>query len=246
MRKIQERGRLIAGVDQTTLLFGYRNPETGAIEGFDIDLLREVARAIFGDPSRIELKVATSPQRLPLVMSGDVDIVASAITVNCSRRQDVDFSSIYYLAHQKVLVMTGSGINGVPDLKGKTVCATIGSTSVDNIRKIAPDAVPYSVTTRADCLVALQEGWVQSITSDNTILDGFHAQDPNTQILPEALTDEPYGMAMQKGHPEFVRFVNGVLDRSRTNGTLESLNERWLQSTGEAAPPPTPRYQDGP
>src|SRR5438105_307817 len=116
MRAIQDRGRLIVGVDQTTLLFGYRDPVTGTIEGFDIDMLREVARAIFGNPDAIEFKAATSAQRIPLVKTGAVDIVASLVTMTCDRWQDVDFSSVYYLAHQKVLVRSGSGIAGVADL----------------------------------------------------------------------------------------------------------------------------------
>jgi polar amino acid transport system substrate-binding protein len=246
MRTIQDRGRLIAGVDQTTLLFGYRDPQTGAIQGFDIDILREVARAIFGTPDAIELKAATSAQRLPLVQSGAVDIVASLVTVNCARWRDVDFSSVYYLAHQKVLVTAGSGINNVADLGGKLVCATSGSTSIDNIRQIAASAAPYAVATRADCLVALQEGKVDAVSTDDTILEGLHAQDPTTDLLPQPLTDEPYGMAIQKGHPEFVRFVNAVLEQMRTSGTWKEIDQRWLGPTGATQSPPQARYRDEP
>src|SRR5262245_35067737 len=64
MRTIQERGRLVVGIDQTTVPFGYRNPETGNIEGFDADVLREIARAIFGNPDAIEFKAITFDQRL--------------------------------------------------------------------------------------------------------------------------------------------------------------------------------------
>jgi polar amino acid transport system substrate-binding protein len=244
MRTIQERGRLIAGVDQTTLLFGYRDPGTGAIQGFDIDMLREVARAIFGSPDAIEFKAVTSAQRIPLAKDGTVDIVASLVTMNCARWQDVAFSSVYYLAHQEVLVRSGSGITGVADLDGKKVCATTGSTSIDNIQKIAPKAMPFAVPTRADCLVALQAGRVDAISTDDTILDGLHAQDPTTELLPQQLTDEPYGMAMSQGHPELVRFVNAVLDQIRRNGRWAEIDRRWLEGVGATQAPPQPRYRD--
>ena len=146
--------------------------------------------------------------------------------MTCDRWQDVDFSSVYYLAHQKVLVRSGSGITGVTDLNGKRVCATFGSTSIVNIQTIAPKAGLYGVNTRADCLVALQEGKIDAISTDDTILEGLHAQDPTTEVLEQPLTDEPYGMATAKGHPEFVRFVNAVLERIRTNGTWTDIDRR--------------------
>lgn len=244
MRTIQDRGRLIVGVDQTTLLFGYRDPVTGTIQGFDVDMLREVARAIFGNPDAIEFKAATSAQRIPLVKSGAVDILASLVTMTCDRWQDVDFSSVYYLAHQKVLVRSGAGIAGVADLDGKRVCATFGSTSIVNIQKIAPRVILYGVSTRADCLVALQEGKVDAISTDDTILEGLHAQDPTTQVLTQPLTDEPYGMAIGKGHPEFIQFVNAVLDQIRRNGTWAEIDRRWLGALGATQPPPQARYRD--
>src|SRR5262245_36913569 len=134
MRTIQERGRLIAGVDQNTLLFSYVNPLTGGYQGFEIDLLREVARAIFGDPRAIEFKaLTTTDQRSSFVQDGSVDIVADAFTINCERLQRVSFSSVYYDAGQRILVAKNSSARGLDDLGGKRVCARAGTTSLDRI-----------------------------------------------------------------------------------------------------------------
>ena len=71
MRTIQERGRLVAGVDQNTLLFGYFDPLTGRLQGLEIDLLRDIAKAILGDPNAIEFKVlTTADQRTQDVQDG--------------------------------------------------------------------------------------------------------------------------------------------------------------------------------
>jgi polar amino acid transport system substrate-binding protein len=85
MAKIAERGRLIAGVDQNTFLFGFRNPATGELEGFDIDIAREIARAIFGDPNRILLRVVDASQRESMLQDGKVDVVVRTYSITCDR-----------------------------------------------------------------------------------------------------------------------------------------------------------------
>ena len=93
MDRIKKRGRLIAGVSSDTLLLGARNPVTGQIEGFDIDMLHAVSQAIFGDPNKVELKVITAAQRLPSLKDGTVDIVARNMTITCARWKEIAFSS---------------------------------------------------------------------------------------------------------------------------------------------------------
>ena len=225
MQHIFRSGHLVVGVDQNTLGFGYRNAN-GDLEGFDIDLAREVARAIFGNTNAIVFKSATSAQRIPAVVNGDVDIAASLLSINCDRWQQVDFTTQYYGGYQSVLVRNHSPIRSVADLNSRTVCATAGSTSIKNIKKVAPHAQIYPVALRPDCLVALQEGRVDAITADNTILAGFQVQDPESTPLPGALEAERYGMAINIAHPEFVSFVNAVLEELRSNGTWDRLLQK--------------------
>jgi polar amino acid transport system substrate-binding protein len=246
MRTIQARGRLIVGVDQNTLLLGYLNPFNGQIEGFDIDMLRQIAKAIFGDPNAIEFKAISSAQRIPVIQDQSVDIVADAMTINCERAKQVAFTTVYFHAGQRIMVPSNSPVRSTRDLTGRKVCATVGSTSIENIRKLAPRAIPYPVALRTDCLVALQEGKVDAISTDDAILYGFQAQDPYTKIVGPRFSDEPYGMAINKRHPEFVRFVNGVLAQMRSDGTWASIYEKWLgRITHAPAPaPPQPHYRD--
>jgi polar amino acid transport system substrate-binding protein len=250
MATIQQRGRLIVGVDQTTLLFGYLNPQDGQIEGFDIDMLRQVAKAIFGDDgqnenTRMQFVAITSAQRIPFVQSGQVDIVADTMTINCARDQQVDFSSVYYDAGQRVLVPDTSTIASSADLGGKKVCAAAGSTSIQNVLDTttthakAP-AQPVSVANWTDCLVALESGTVDAVSTDDTILAGLAAQDPLSKIVGPKFTDEPYGMAINMNHPDFVRFVNGVLAQMRSNGTWAAIWTRWLSQVYGPTPPPPP------
>jgi polar amino acid transport system substrate-binding protein len=244
MATIRSRGYLIAGVDQNTLLLSYLRPSNARIEGFEVDLLREIARAILGNPDKIELKALTTAQRLAAVQSGAVDIVADAVTITCDRRRQVAFSTVYYDAGQRVLVPRSSPARGLADLGGRRVCATTSSTSLQRIASDPAKPVPYAVAQRTDCLVALQEGRVDAISTDDAFLLGFKAQDPNTKIVGGRLADEPYGMAIARTHPEFVRFVNGVLERMRRDGAWKAIHRRWIGRLAPTPSPPSPRYRD--
>ena len=220
MAVIRTRGYLIAGVDQSTYHFGYLNPLDGQIEGFDIDMIRAVAKAIFGNADKVEFKAISDAQRIPDVVDGKVDIVAHTMTITCDRLQQVDFSSVYFEAHQQVLVPDNSPRTALAGLGGQKVCATTGSDSVTTIENYPSHPQVVQVPFWTDCLVRLQQDEVAAISTDNSILAGLEAQDPFTKIVGPELTNEPYGLAISKQHPDFVRFVNAVLAAEESDGAL--------------------------
>ncbi|ONI73122.1 ABC transporter substrate-binding protein [Actinosynnema sp. ALI-1.44] len=245
MAKIRDRGRLIAGVDQNTYLFGFRNPATNNLEGFDIDMAKQVAKAIFNDDSKIQYKVLTSRDREKALANGEVDIVARTYTINCERLQQVSFSAVYYTTGQRVLVQKGSSINSMDDLGGKKVCANVGSTSLTQIAKHPAKPVPWSVLNWSDCLVLMQQGQVAAMSTDEPILVGMAAQDPTVRIVGPKLTEEPYGIGIPKANTDMVKFVNAVLERMRGDGSWQQSYDRWVASRlGESATQPTPKYRD--
>jgi polar amino acid transport system substrate-binding protein len=237
MRTIQDRGKLVAGGSPDTRYFGRIDPANGQFSGLDIDLLHAIARAIFGDDGHLEVHTVPVASVVPQLQQGNVDIVAHTLTQNCARRRFIDFSTEYYQAGQKVLVRPDSAVQGIDDLKGKRVCAVAGSTSLLLLKKQYP-VIPVADAENADCLVDLQTGRVDAVSTDDTILAGMAAQDPFAHIVGRALSSEPYGLALSQQHPEFVRFVNGVLDGMRADGTMQALYNRWLPPTLTPVPPP--------
>jgi polar amino acid transport system substrate-binding protein len=235
MATIRARGYLIAGVDQSTYHFGYLNPLNGQIEGFDIDMVHAVAAAIFGNPDKVQFKAITDAQRIPDTQSGAVDIVAHTMTIDCSRLKLVDFSTVYFDAGQRVLVEKGSPVRGIGDLGRQKVCATKGSTSIANIAAAPSHPIPVAVPYWTDCLVLLQQGDVAAISTDDSILAGLAAQDPYTTMVGPRFTSEPYGLAISKQHPDFVRFVNAVLAQMRSDGQWAASYAHWV-----GAPVPAP------
>lgn len=246
MQTIQQHGRLVAGVSADTKLFGFLNPFDGQIEGFDIDVLHQIAQAIFGDPNKIEYRAMTGAERINKIRDSSVDLVGRTFTITCDRRQQIDFSSVYFDAGDKVLVRKDSTARGIQDLGGKKVCTTAGSTSIPHLNAVPSKPVPYILADFTDCLVAFQNGEVDAIATDDAILAGLAAQDPYAKIIGDRFSDEPYGIGISLGHPEFTRFVNGVLDQMRANGTWAKLYAQWLVPSLSATvpPPPAPVYRD--
>ncbi|HLL62656.1 MAG TPA: glutamate ABC transporter substrate-binding protein [Propionibacteriaceae bacterium] len=244
MAKIRERGRLVAGVSADTYLLGSRDPLSGRIEGFDIDMVKAVTKAIFGDENRYQLRVITAAQRIPLLQEGQVDLVARNMTITCDRWTQIAFSSEYYRSGQKILVRKGAKARSLAGLKGQKVCAPRATSSLENLKKLAPEAVPVEADNHTGCLVLFQQGEVAAITGDDTVLAGLAAQDPYA-VVPEqrALTAEPYGLGIPPKNVDFVRFVNARLAQMRSNGEWKAIYNRWLaESLGPAPSPPKAVY----
>jgi polar amino acid transport system substrate-binding protein len=240
MATIKARGSLIAGVDLSTYRFGYLNPFTNQIEGFDIDILHAISAAIFGDPNKIKYVAVSNDGRIPAIESGKVDIVAHTMTITCARAKLVDFSTVYFDAVQRVLVDRNSPLTSLLDIGHGKVCSSQGSTPLLYLR--AHHFATVAVVNSTDCLVLLQEGTVAAISTDDAILAGLEAQDPETKIVGPALTSAPYGLAISLQHPDFVRFVNAVLAKMQADGEWAAIYKRWIP--GPILTPPLARYRD--
>lgn len=241
---IRQRGRLLVGLDIGSNLFSFRDPITGGITGFDTDIAGEVARDIFGTPSAVEYRILSSADRITALQNNTVDIVVKTMTITCERRQKVNFSTVYFTAYQRILAARDSGIARPSDLSGKRVCVARGTTSLERVQQIDPPPAIVTVVTWADCLVALQQREVDAVSTDDAILAGLVVQDPYLHIVGPNMAEEPYGIGINLTNTALVRFVNGTLQRIRTDGTWDALYRKWLAVLGPAPAPPEPRYAD--
>ncbi len=190
-------GRLIVGLDVGSNLFSFRDPITGEITGFDVDIAGEVARDIFGTPpSAVEYRILSSADRITALQNNTVDIVVKTMTITCERRKLVNFSTAYFTAYQRILAPRESAISQASDLSGRRVCVASGTTSLDRVRQIAPPPIIVTVVSWADCLVALQQREVDAVSTDDSILAGLVAQDPYLHIIGPNMAQEPYGIGI--------------------------------------------------
>jgi polar amino acid transport system substrate-binding protein len=254
------RGKLIVGVDQNSYRWGYRNPATGGLEGFDIDLARAIAQDILGKPDAIIFRAIPTNQRIPALNNGTVDIVVRTMTINCARIKQVAFSTAYFQAGQQVLASKGSSITGYDkSLAGKKVCTAEGSTAYDALEKDPfgatfkdkHDGQPgdedvLTVSNQLDCLVRLQQGLVDAIVTDNALAAGQAAQDPAVELKGgKPFTTEYYGVATKLGKDDLVRRVNKVLDEYRKGAWTEAYNKWLVADLPGITGPPAPKYRAG-
>ncbi|MGG2994793.1 glutamate ABC transporter substrate-binding protein [Paenibacillus macerans] len=227
--KIKERGKLVVGVKFDTKLFGLKDPATGNVEGFDIDMSKEIAKHILGDENALELKEVTSKTRIPMLNNGEIDMIVATMTITEERKKEVDFSDVYFQAGQSLLVKKGSPIKGIEDVTASTtVLGTKGSTSVKNIRDKVPGVKVLEFDNYQDAFNALKAGQGDTLTTDDSILYGMAAQDANYEVVGEPFTDEPYGIAVQKGNADIVQAVNDTLKELHESGEYDKLYEKWI------------------
>jgi polar amino acid transport system substrate-binding protein len=233
-------GRLVVGVSADTYLMAAQSGDGLQLQGFDIDIAKAVATSIFGGKAdlgkHLQFKVITAADRIPDLQNGTVDMVVRNMTITCDRWDQVAFSAQYYHATQKMLFrgdQLADRYRDPSDLAGLRICAPLGSTSLSNISKAEPDAIISPAANHTGCLVKLQQGAVDAITGDDTVLAGLAAQDPyavvpDDQPALESDYGEPYGVAVSKDNPELAAIVNGVLEDLQQSGQWDHFYRRWL------------------
>ena len=229
LAKIKERDKFVVGVKYHLNLFGLKDPATGNVEGFDIDIAKAIAKKVLGDENKIELKEVTSKTRIPMLKNGEIDAIIATMTITEERKKEVDFSDVYFLAGQSFLVKKDSSINGLKDMqKGMKIVTAKGSTSAKNIRASAPDVEVLEFENYAEAFTALKAGQGDALTTDNALLYGMAKQDPNYRVTEETFTEEPYGIAISKGDAEFAKTVNDLLKEMKENGEYDKIYEKWI------------------
>jgi ABC-type amino acid transport substrate-binding protein len=229
LRKIQDRGTLVVGTRSDSPTFCYQNPQTKQMEGFDVAMAREIAAYIFGDPNKVEFKLIRSADRIPMVKDGTIDIAIATMTINEDRLKEVDFSVVYYVAGQRLLVPQNSTIKGLADVDGKKVGVAKGTTSAANMRKMSKAQV-IEFDTWADAAKAMMNNQVDAVSTDDTILYGLQLANPGTKVVGSQFSYEPYGMALLKNEPDFLNAVNTVIKNVKSSGKWKTL---WKTEVGD-------------
>lgn len=236
MYALQTKGKIRVGTQEDNTPFSVKNPTTSKWEGFDVDIARELAKALFGagdDPdTHIEWVAVTSATRIPSLTDNKADVIIKTFTINEDRKKQIDFSDVYFSTGQRILVKkSNTDIKEPADLAGRTVCAQKGSTSEKNIADATGGkAKPLLLDSYPACLLAFQQGQADAISTDETILFGLVKQDPNTKIVGKYFSDEPYGIGVKKGtdRPGFVPFLNTWLAAIIKDGTWGKIYEKHI------------------
>lgn len=227
--KIKERGKLLAGVKFDTPPFGFLNDKNEPV-GFDLDLVRKIGERL-GVP--VEFVKVTSPTRVPLLVSGNVDLVAASMTHTRERDKTIDFSITYYTGAQSLIVPKGSAITGLKDLSGKAVAVQQGTTLEKNLAEAAPGAKISAFKDYNSAWLALVQGRADALTGSLNVLQGFAKDNPNFVILPDRFSVEPFGIGVRQGDAALRDEINFVLQDLWTSRQYAELYRKWFGTEPE-------------
>jgi glutamate transport system substrate-binding protein len=247
LQGIISRDRLRVGVKFDVPLFGFQDPETKKLSGFDIEIARAIAADLFpkqaSPDDKIDYVEALSKNREGLLQNDTVDLVISTYTINDARKQLVDFAGPYYVAGQDFLTkrsdIDSGAFRGVADANSRRVCSVTGSTSLANLRAAAPKT-DTSITKDkySECFESLQRGEVDAMTTDDVILLGLTQRHPEFGLTGNPFHTEPYGIGIRKDDIEMRRLVNRVLQSMFDDGRWAEAFRSTVGTTGALVPPP--------
>lgn len=223
---VRRKGILVAGVKGASPPFGFVDRETGALAGYDVDVVKAIA-------ARLGVKAVVTPvtaaNRVPELLEGNVDIVAATMPKTPDLGRLVDFSETYYLTSQKVLVKKGT-VKALADLAGKRIGTAKGSTWEINAKLKVPGAIVVSFDNAARASRALADGQIDALSSDEVVLARLLERLPRGQyeIPAVRISEEPYGLAVRKGDKALLDAVNGALREMAASGAARSIFDRWF------------------
>ncbi|WP_239443056.1 transporter substrate-binding domain-containing protein [Gordonibacter sp. An230] len=213
--------------------FGFQNPETGNIDGLEVDIARELARRIKGDPNALKVTGVNVTTRGAMLDNGTLDATLATFTITEARKKSYNFSRPYYTDHIGVLVKRSSGITDLAGLDGKTVGVALSATTRDKLTA-AGDEIGIHMkfaeySTYPEIKIALVTGRVDAFSVDRSILNGY--VDDSTMLLDAQFAPQEYGVATKKSNTQLADQIDAAIAAMQDDGTLTALQERWGLST---------------
>ncbi|GAA1428821.1 glutamate ABC transporter substrate-binding protein [Streptomyces thermospinosisporus] len=233
--------KITVGIKYDQPGLGQKTPQGYA--GFDVDVATYVAKKLGYEPDQIVWKEAKSADRETMLQRGDVDFIAATYSITPERQEKVDFAGPYLLAHQDVLIRADdNSIKSPKDLNNKKLCSVAGSTSAQNVKdKLAPKADLQTYPTYSACLSGLQNKAIDALTTDDSILAGYAAQEQfkgKFKLAGFKMTNENYGIGVKKGSDL----------KDKINKALEEMvaDKSWQKAVEKNFGPANYQYEPAP
>ena len=226
---IMQRGVLKVGINTGAKPFGFID-SNGKVQGYDADLARYIAQYLLNSPNNVEFVSVTPASRMLMASTGEVDIIIATMTITPQREEIIDFSIPYDAAGQALLVKSNSKITSISDLAGQNVGVIWGTTAEKNLLNLVPTANILGFKTYADAYIALKNGQINAITSDDTILSGFAMNDKGVKLLPKRYSREPYGIGFKKGKSSarLKENIDLAIKDMKQKNIITRIHKKWL------------------
>jgi len=241
--KMKQRGKVVIGVKEDQPGLGLKDPTTGKYSGFDIEIARLIAAKLGFDPqSKIEYKSIPSASREQALINGDIDYYVGTYSITDKRKEQVSFAGPYFIAGQDLLVRKDdSSIAGPDSLKGKKVCSVTGSTPIQRVRdqQLTEPTNIVEFKTYSECVTKLDQKEVDTVTTDDAILKGYAAQEPDKfKVVGKTFSTEKYGIGLAKTDNALRNKINDILQEAIDGGEWKRIYDATLGKSGSPATPP--------
>jgi ABC-type amino acid transport substrate-binding protein len=240
LTRVAETGTIRVAYRESSVPFSYL--DNAKPIGFGVEICERVVDAVKAKLKKPDLKVesqpVTSQNRIPLLMNGTIDIECGSTTNNKVRNEQVDFGINYFYTGSRLLVKKGSGIKNYPDLRGKTVAVTAGTTNFQVMRRYMTannftDINTIAAKDHADGFLNVESGRAVAFMMDDILLFGLAANSKNPaewEVVGDSLQVEPYAVMVRKNDPEFKKLVDETIAGLMKSGEFEKLYKKWFQS----------------
>ena len=207
--------------------FEFQGADPNAYEGFDMDLIRAVGKEM---GYKVEINNLAFDGLIPSLEAGNIDVIISGMTINDERKQKVLFSDPYYKSGISIMVAKdNNSIKTFNDLKGKKVAVQIGTTSATEVKKIE-GVQAKELNSSADTFIELAAKGVDAVINDRPVNDRYivESKNGNVKVLPDLLTAEDYGIAINKKDTELQTKINAALKKLKENGEYDKIYTKWF------------------
>ena len=226
----RSRGKLLVGVKTDSPPFGYLD-SAGKPQGFDVDVARYLARALFEDENRLELVPVTSGSRIPFLYSEWIDMIVANMTVTEDRKRVLDFSDPYFVSASLLLVPAGSAVRGIEDLAGKAVAVIEGSVQDQDLEQVAPGTKRVAFRNMDEAVAAIRGKKVDALCQDDMVILALARENRDLEAAGKPILPRPYAIAVRKGDVQTLRWVDGKLSAMKKDGTYDRLREKYFGAT---------------
>ncbi len=238
LKKIKDTGSITLGHRESSIPFSYYDDKQQVI-GYSQELMLKAVDGIKADLklAKIDIRLmpVTSANRITLIQNGTVDIECGSTTNNLERQKQVAFSTTIFVVGTRLMTRKDSGIKDFPDLAGKNVVTTAGTTSERLLRKMNEDRKMgmniISAKDHGEAFLTLETGRAVAFMMDDALLYGemAKARKPGDWIVTgTAQSKEAYGCMLRKDDPAFKKVVDAALTKALTSGEAEKIYAKWF------------------
>ncbi len=219
---------LLVGTEATFAPFEYVDTETKEITGFDIDMIRAVAKAVGDD---VKIGNMGFDALIPSLQTGVINVAAAAMTITPQRARGVSFSEPYYQSGLVILINKENEktITDLKALEGRKICVQIGTTGAMTAQKIKGAKVT-NFNSITEAFMELKNKGCDAVLNDRPVVEYYLARrgDKTVTTVNQVFEAESYGFAVRKGNKELVEKLNLGLKRVKESGEYEKIYQKWF------------------